>query len=128
MKRFIFSNWFVIWFLVAAAVTLVSVPALAHEINWHKSTVRGPSPVPPVVLEVDRFPEGCYRNRVIGVASMAGPLGCYIPWSKDQYGLPNPGYILLAKRLSPWLRKCVIEHEMKHDAGLDHDDGWGDCR
>ncbi len=128
MKRFLIRYWFLIWFCIGAVIALVSVPALAHELHWHKSTVRQPSPMRPIVMEVDRFPEGCYRNRVIGVASMGGPLGCYIPWSKDQYGIPQPGYILLAKRLSPWMRECVLEHELKHDAGLDHDDGWGDCK
>lgn len=128
LKHFVFRHWFKFAFLLAAAVALFAVPAAAHELTWHKSTVREPSPVKPVILEVDRFPEGCYRNRIPGVASMYGPLGCYIPWSKDQYGLPNPGYILLAKRLSPWVRKCVVEHEEKHDAGFDHDDGWGDCK
>jgi hypothetical protein len=127
MKRFLIYFAWPLAFLLAAILLLLATPSFAHDIVWHKSTIREPSPSPAIVFEVDNLPDSCFHNRISGVAVVGSPLGCYIPWSKDNYGIVSPGYILLAKRLNPWTKECVIEHERKHDAGLDHDDGWGDC-
>ena len=130
MRRFLIRHWFLIWFLVGAAVALVSVPALAHEVVWHKSTTREPSPVPPIVIEVEQIPEGCHQNRIPGVPVAGTPAGCYQPWSRDKVFpyFVNPGIIMLAKRLNPWMRECFIAHETRHDAGEDHDNGWEGCK
>lgn len=112
--------------IVALLLFVCAMSASAHEIVWHKSVVREPAPIPAFVVEVDTFPDECFRNRVPFVAAMPQPMGCYIPW-KRVFGVAIPGSILIAKRLAPWTRECVERHERRHDEGEDHDEGWGDC-
>jgi len=45
-------------------------------------------------------------------------LGCYFPFS---------GVAYIRKRLNPWLRQCVIEHEYKHYLGKNHGKNYNDC-
>jgi hypothetical protein len=125
VKSFIFRNWFVLWFLVAAAVTLVSVPAFASD-HWFPSKVRKPAITKAEVFEVAKFDARCsllYTNNL---------RGCYIPETCDM-AYPNmaifctPGRIEIAKFMPPWLKECVIEHERKHERGEDHTHGWSDC-
>lgn len=124
MKRFLIRYWFVLWFLVAAAVTLVSVPAFASD-HWFPSKVRKPAITKAEVFEVAVFDKRCLEQG----ASMRG---CYIPEVCDPL-YPNmsvfciPGRIEIAMFMPPWEKECVIEHERDHERGKDHTHGWSDC-
>jgi len=114
--------------IVVAA--LLSSSAFAAEPGWFQSEKRGPSPVPPIIIEVEVMPDGCLQNRTPFVKAQGSPKGCYYPWHQDKVFpyFVNPGWILLAKRMPPWERECVLEHEMKHDKGEDHDVFHQDCK
>lgn len=133
MKNFAIKHAFKLAFILAAIITIFSVPALADD-NWEVSKTRKASPVPPLVIEVDVMPEGCYQNRTPFVAAQPAPKGCYIPWYQDKV-FPffiTPGWILLAKNMSPWERECNLRHEEDHDGyntgvAKDHRVGYSDC-
>jgi hypothetical protein len=114
MRRILIRYWWPLAFCLAAAIVLISVPALADE--WHIST-RKPGAMKPIIVEFERMEqvlESCRKY-------MHGTLGCYIPGQVDTlYGISSPPVIMIRARLNPWVRAEVLAHEMHHHAGYDH--------
>lgn len=92
--------------------------------HWFASPIRPPAITKAEVVEVDRFDPRCTRQA-------ASVRGCYIPETCETTSgirfMCQPGRIEIAKRMTPWERECVIEHERRHERGEDHTHGWSDC-
>lgn len=88
------------------------------EAPWFPTTAWREPTLPPVVEEVDQFDPRCRPDAH----------GCYVP--EECPFSPQacmPARIQIAKRLTPWRRACVIEHEMKHHRRYDHPKGYWQC-
>ncbi|CAB4199389.1 hypothetical protein UFOVP1326_42 [uncultured Caudovirales phage] len=81
---------------------------------WYPSKTRAPGTFKPYIVEAAKLPKACNTHA----------WGCYVP---EDIASATPGRIYILLGLHDDDKACVLEHEMKHWRGLDHDPGLADC-